>query len=110
MSRATLVGYSGSGQEVGGKRNLLVLNDEAHHAYRIPRPENELLEEYEALDEETIEEFAQEATVWIDGLDRIQRHRGASTSASTSRQRRTTSRVLVRRPTRYSPGSSVISV
>ena len=34
------------------------------------------LEEYEALDEETIEEFAQEATVWIDGLDRIHKLRG----------------------------------
>jgi type III restriction enzyme len=64
------------GKDVGGKQNVLVLNDEAHHAYRIRGAENDLLEEYEALDEETIEDFAQEATVWIDGLDRIQRHRG----------------------------------
>ena len=64
------------GKDVGGKQNILVLNDEAHHAYRIRQAENDLLEEYEALDEETIEEFAQEATVWIDGLDRIQKHRG----------------------------------
>ncbi len=28
------------GQEVGGKRNILVMNDEAHHAYRI-RNDNE---------------------------------------------------------------------
>jgi type III restriction enzyme len=63
------------GNDVGGKQNILVLNDEAHHAYRIRQAENDLLEDYEALDEETIEEFAQEATVWIDGLDRIQKHR-----------------------------------
>jgi type III restriction enzyme len=63
------------GQEVGGKRNVLVLNDEAHHAYRIRQAGPDLLEESEALDEETIEEFAQEATVWIEGLDRIHRHR-----------------------------------
>jgi type III restriction enzyme len=64
------------GNDVGGKKNVLVLNDEAHHAYRIRGAENDLLEDFEALDEETIEEFAQEATVWIDGLDRIQKHRG----------------------------------
>src|SRR5581483_5602760 len=44
-------------------------------AYRIRQAESDLLEEWEALDEEAIEEFAQEATVWIDGLDRIQRIR-----------------------------------
>jgi type III restriction enzyme len=64
------------GREVGGKRNVLVLNDEAHHAYRIHQAGPDLLEEYEALDEETIEEFSKEATVWIEGLDRIHRVRG----------------------------------
>jgi len=63
------------GRDIGGKENILVLNDEAHHAYRIRQAGSDLLEAYEALDEETIEEFAQEATVWIDGLDRIQRLR-----------------------------------
>src|SRR6202165_4140560 len=59
------------GKEVGGKRNILVFNDEAHHAYRIKEAESPEKEAYEALDEESIEEFAQEATVWIEGLDRI---------------------------------------
>lgn len=63
------------GREVGGKTNVLVLNDEAHHAYRITQAGPDLLEQYEALDEETVEEFAQEATVWIEGLDRIHRLR-----------------------------------
>ncbi len=62
-------------RDVGAKQNILVLNDEAHHAYRIRQAGSDLLEEWEALDEEAIEEFAQEATVWIDGLDRIQRLR-----------------------------------
>lgn len=61
--------------EIGGKENILVFNDEAHHAYRIREREPDLLEQYEALDEETVEEFAQEATVWIEGLDRIHRQR-----------------------------------
>jgi type III restriction enzyme len=64
------------GREVGGKQNILVLNDEAHHAYRIKREEPEPREEEEFGEEEEAEEFFQEATVWIDGLDRIHKHRG----------------------------------
>ena len=63
------------GREVGSKTNILVLNDEAHHAYRIRQDSPSLLEQYEALDEETVEDFAQEATVWIEGLDRIEKNR-----------------------------------
>ena len=64
------------GREVGGKKNILVFNDEAHHAYRIKRDEPELGEEEEFGEEEEAEEFFQEATIWIDGLDRIHKHRG----------------------------------
>ncbi len=56
------------GREVGGKQNILVLNDEAHHAYRIVNGEDD------AEDEEDAEELAEdekEATVWVEGLDRI---------------------------------------
>jgi type III restriction enzyme len=56
------------GREVGGKRNVLVMNDEAHHAYRIRRP---AAEGDEFDDEEEAEEFVREATVWVEGLDRI---------------------------------------
>ena len=58
------------GREVGGKQNILVFNDEAHHAYRIRRAEPEEDEE----DED--EEFFKEATVWIEGLDRVHKHCG----------------------------------
>ena len=64
------------GREVGGKQNILVLNDEAHHAYRIRREEPEAGEEEEFGEEEEAEEFFQEATVWIEGLDRIHKLRG----------------------------------
>jgi len=67
------------GREVGGKSNLLVLNDEAHHAYRIPREgaEEEGDDAAELFGEgEDREEFYREATVWIEGLDRIHRLRG----------------------------------
>ena len=66
------------GHEVGAKGNILVFNDEAHHAYRIRGTESEQIEAYEALDEETIDEFADEATVWIEGLDRIANRRGVN--------------------------------
>jgi type III restriction enzyme len=63
------------GREAGSKQNILVLNDEAHHAYRIRREEPEPGEEEEFGEEEQAEEFFQEATVWIEGLDRIHKLR-----------------------------------
>jgi type III restriction enzyme len=65
------------GREIGNKQNILVFNDEAHHAYRIrsrPKEEEELDEEEDEVDGD--EEFEKEATVWVEGLDRIQKHRG----------------------------------
>ncbi len=64
------------GREVGGKQNVLVLNDEAHHAYRIRQQEEEPDEEDLFGEEDDAEEFFREATVWIDGLDVINRQRG----------------------------------
>ncbi len=57
------------GREIGGKKNILVFNDEAHHAYRIRR------EEPDEGEEEDAEDFFKEATVWIDGLDRVHKLR-----------------------------------
>ena len=65
------------GREVGGKQNLLVLNDEAHHAYRIP-PQEADEDGDDEDEEETLEEFRREATVWVDGLDRIHKLRGVN--------------------------------
>lgn len=71
--------------ELGRKNNLLVLNDEAHHAYRLlPKMDKsdatengngELVgeafeSEYSAKDEE------ERARIWIEGLDRIHKVRG----------------------------------
>ena len=63
------------GREIGSKGNILVMNDEAHHAYRIRREEPDDGEE-ELFDDDYGEAFYREATVWIDGLDRIHKHRG----------------------------------
>ncbi|HAD81636.1 MAG: type III restriction endonuclease subunit R [Candidatus Edwardsbacteria bacterium RIFOXYD12_FULL_50_11] len=64
------------GRDVGKKENILVFNDEAHHAYRIrPDLKDDLETDLFGEDEEA-EEFFQEATIWINGLDRIHKHRG----------------------------------
>lgn len=61
------------GPAVRGKGNLLVLNDEAHHAYRIRRDAEA---DAEDDDDELAEADRREATVWIEGLDRLHRGRG----------------------------------
>ena len=71
-------------REVGGKRNILVLNDEAHHAYRIRREEPDEGEEDLFGEDEEAEEFFKEATVWIDGLDKIHKLRGINFCADFS--------------------------
>jgi type III restriction enzyme len=56
------------GERKGRSSAILVMNDEAHHAYRRGV---ESVEDTYALNEETAEADAREATIWIEGLDRI---------------------------------------
>jgi len=67
-------------KELGNKQNILVINDEAHHAYRpAPLPE-ELRKQISA------EEIAEreEATVWVSGLEKIHAARGVNFCADFS--------------------------
>lgn len=64
------------GREIGGKQNILVMNDEAHHAYRIKREEPGPEEDLDFGEDEEADEFFKEATVWVDGLDRVNKLRG----------------------------------
>jgi type III restriction enzyme len=57
--------------EMASARNLLVINDEAHHAWRV-----NLEAEGKYLRSRDLKDSAREATVWIGGLDRLQRSRG----------------------------------
>ncbi len=66
------------GREIGAKGNILVMNDEAHHAYRIRGDEPDEDEEDLFGEDDEGKEFYREATVWVDGLDRIHKHRGIS--------------------------------
>lgn len=64
------------GATLGGKQNILVLNDEAHHAYRI-RADVPDADELDVFGEdEEAEAYFKEATVWVEGLDRVHQHRG----------------------------------
>ena len=57
--------------EMANARNLLVINDEAHHAWRVNRES-----EGKYLRSREMKESAEEATVWIGGLDRLHSSRG----------------------------------
>jgi type III restriction enzyme len=61
---------------ISGKSNILVLNDEAHHAYRIKSASAESEEDENSEAEEGADYERREATVWIDGLDKINKLRG----------------------------------
>ena len=65
------------GNRKGRSSAILVMNDEAHHAYRRGKLD---AEDTFAIDEETAEVDAREATVWIEGLDRINKALGGRTN------------------------------
>jgi type III restriction enzyme len=67
-------------KELGNKQNILVINDEAHHAYRPAALPEEVREQLSA------EEIAEreEATVWVSGLDTINAVRGINFCADFS--------------------------
>lgn len=56
--------------EMANSRNIVVINDEAHHAWRVPAESKE-----KGIKREDIEE----STIWIGGLDRIHHSRGILT-------------------------------
>jgi len=60
--------------EMANARNLLVINDEAHHAWRVNWEA-----EGKYLRQRDMKDSAEEATVWIGGLDRLNRSRGILT-------------------------------
>lgn len=61
--------------ELGTKKEIIVLNDEAHHCYhRKPIPEVE--EKLTGDDKKAADEREEEARVWISGLEAIERKTG----------------------------------
>lgn len=77
--RAVLTRVLGAG--LRDRANVLVMNDEAHHAYRRHDAAGEQLGLGLELDEDEraeLDEEAREATVWVDGIDRIHRRNGVN--------------------------------
>jgi type III restriction enzyme len=66
-----------------GKGNILILNDEAHHAYRIKSGAAENAGDDEEAEEDSDYERT-EATVWVDGLDKVHKVRGINFAVDLS--------------------------
>ncbi|MBO0697672.1 MAG: restriction endonuclease, partial [Zavarzinella sp.] len=64
-------------REFGKARNIVVLNDEAHHCYRPkPRAEGEPGEKLTGEDKRESEERNEAAALWLTGLEAVQRKIG----------------------------------
>lgn len=57
--------------EISKAKNIIVINDEAHHAWRV---NPEAIGKYKRTGSE--KDSAEEATIWVGGLDRIHKQRG----------------------------------
>ncbi|MDR3087179.1 MAG: DEAD/DEAH box helicase family protein [Azoarcus sp.] len=63
--------------ELMGMKNILVLNDEAHHCYRAkPAPEAERVEKLKGDEKKEAEENNEAARLWISGLETVQKKIG----------------------------------
>lgn len=61
---------------LGNKKNLIVLNDEAHHCYRR-KPETSDLDEVITTDEKSeVKAREEEAKIWISGLEAVKKKLG----------------------------------
>ena len=92
------------GREVGGKQNILVLNDEAHHAYRIRRDEPDPEEEEDFGEEEEADDSSKKPPFGLMGWTSCKSSE-ASTSALTYRQPPIFSAESDRKPTSLFRGS-----
>jgi type III restriction enzyme len=63
------------GRDLGDAKGLLVFNDEAHHAWR-PIASETSEAELNSDERRELDDEREEATIWVEGLDRIQSVRG----------------------------------
>ena len=61
--------------ELMGMKNVLVLNDEAHHCYR-EKPQNEDLEDLRGEEKDEAKKNNEAARLWISGLETVKRKLG----------------------------------
>ena len=61
--------------ELMAMKNILVINDEAHHCYR-EKPNSNEAEKISKEEEEEVKERKEMARLWISGLEAVQKHLG----------------------------------
>jgi type III restriction enzyme len=61
-----------------GMRNILVLNDEAHHCYR-EKPQNDEMDDLKGEEKQEAQKNNEAARLWISGLECVQRKLGLQT-------------------------------
>jgi type III restriction enzyme len=64
--------------ELMGMKNVLAINDEAHHCYR-EKPGEELEGDLKGDDKKEAEKNKEAARLWISGLEAVNRKLGLST-------------------------------
>lgn len=57
-------------RELGNKKNIVVINDEAHHCYRR-KPDGEAEEDLKGDDRREAEQREEEARIWISGIEAV---------------------------------------
>ncbi len=58
-------------RELGNKRNIIVLNDEAHHCYRHKPEEEEVIDFLKGDEKREADSREEEARIWISGLEAV---------------------------------------
>lgn len=62
--------------ELMGIKNILVINDEAHHCYREKPQANEEIEDLKGEDKDEAKKNAEAARLWISGIETVKRNLG----------------------------------
>jgi len=62
-------------KELTGMKNVLVINDEAHHCYR-EKPENDELDDLKGDDKDEAKKNNEAARLWISGIETVKRKLG----------------------------------
>jgi type III restriction enzyme len=63
-------------REFGSKKNIIILNDEAHHCYKARAAPDEVADELKGDDKKEAQEREEEARVWFGGIQAIHKKVG----------------------------------
>ena len=88
-----------------GMKNIVVLNDEAHHCYREkPQTRRRDRSDLKGDEKEEAKKNNEAARLWISGLEIVKRKLGVRAGLSTSRRRRSSCAARATPKARCFPG------